>query len=561
MPSLRRLLHRALVLGAPLLSTLLPQPVGSREIHAARPPVSLTPLPARTNDVFQEIDRRQQLEALEDAEAWQLRAQVWLEPERLPPDLAAFPMPQTRCMTPLLLELFQHRHLLDVQTRSRLMARAMQATPLPSVGSVSSSHYPITVHYRTVNQIDQAEYVLYLAETSWEQEIEELGFAAPLPDDGSGGSTNLDFYLATYEQTYGGAYTQPTYVDSSSNDSMQSCATYIALNERLPDDLMPVYVAHELNHASQAAMDFLEFSWAWEATATFVEDEVFDDINDYYWYIPYFQGYPEQNLVYFGSSEPYSIYPYGGSIFVHFLKEALGDDDERLVADLWERSSQAGRTNEPDFLDAVAERARSEGWQGIEEAYARFALWRYFVGSADDGAHFSEGAAWGGEADAQVPITRSIALEDLPATGSITDLAEFGTSYVMVNTGGEGEGRQIRIRLTETGDTRWSLVASRLYEGGRSSDVILIDAPENGKVSAAVTLEGADRILIGVLNVGQDDYDPDFKATTEGVSYELELEDAGTSSGCGCHTEGSASPPLEAGMLLIVLLLHARRQR
>ena len=52
---------------------------------------------------------------------------------------------------------------------------------------------------------------------------------------------------------------------------------------------MQVTAAHEYFHAVQAAYDWEEDFWLLEATATWVEDEVYDDINDNVGYLPYGQ--------------------------------------------------------------------------------------------------------------------------------------------------------------------------------------------------------------------------------------------------------------------------------
>jgi hypothetical protein len=297
-------------------------------------------------------------------------------------------------------------------------------------------------------------------------------------------------------------------------------------------------VAHELNHALQAATDFEEFAWAWEATAVYIEDEVYDDVNDYYWYIPYFQGYPQQNLVYFGTSEPYNIYPYGAAIFMHFLREGLPGADARLLASLWEASSQPDTTNEPDFLDAVDAAATFRGWQGLEEVYARFTLWRYFTGSRDDGAHFSEGGAWASAGDVEVPLVSQTTLSEEGLEKTLTGITELGAQYLYLDVTNLSPGKALELRLDGDSGTRWMVTAS-LLKGSSSQDCVLLESPEEGRFKTVLNLSDASAVVLGVANVGKD-FDPEYVATDADISLKVVVEDA-DAGGCRCSQDRAGS--------------------
>jgi hypothetical protein len=521
------------------------------------------------HDVLTEIADRLHAGRMTEAEAWRARGLALLEPDRLPPDLAAFPTASMRCMTPTLLELRRHQHLLAPSSRALLAERAVASSPFPQYDKLSldSSKYPIRIHYQSTALATTAAQVLALAEHSWEVEVLEVGFAAPVPDGSSGGDSSLDYYLVPSELVGGGAYTQPSGIDVDPADGLQSCSAYIALNQDLnsepgdPDEVMSVYVAHEFNHVLQSAMDFEEFAWAWEVTATFMEDVVYDDVNDYYGYIPSFQRFPEQNLIYFpddsSGSNPYLLYPYGATIFLHFLNEGLSSGDGRIAVDLWKRSEQGGTTNEPDFLDAVEEVANAHGWGGMLDIFARFSTWRYFVGKNDDGHHFQEGGDW---FDADPPVLASFDLSDLPRQGATAATSDLGVDYLVVNTG-NGQGKQLRITASSTGSTRLGLIASRIRSGSGSEDVVLVTEPEKGEVSGVIELEDSERVMIGLLNDGHSSYDAESAPSSTSISYSIELEEAGTTEGCGCTTGGRPKPWTTAWLLGASALLHQRRLR
>ncbi len=472
------------------------------------------------------------------------------------------------CHTPLLVELYRNREALGKQTRLALEAAAAGEALPPSEGYVESDRLPLRVHYASNTYLATAENVLALAEHAWDVEVPLLGFSEPLPDNGVGGDDALDIYLASYDLTAGGAYTQPTYWDADPSDAVQSCSSYIVLYEDLDETVLPVYVAHEFNHACQCAMDFRELTWAWETTATFMEDIVYDDINDYYGYIPYFQAYPEQTLVYFDTMPPYALYPYGASIFIHFLNETIGSSNGLIAARLWRRTGQPGIDNEPDFLDAVDDLATGAGWHGLDETYATFSLWRYLVGPNDDGHHFEEGAAWsdtesGG--DAVPPVRREISSTDLPVDASFGEVCTLGTSYLLIDVDEKHQDRVVALSADTQADTRLGLAATRLYASARSEDVLLSPDPTSNIVQADLELDSADRVLVAWLNLGSASYDPDSPeddtASCVDIHYTVDLEAEG---GCGSCSNTPGLAELPPGLFVsVVLTLRAfsRRKR
>src|SRR5690606_38134581 len=85
-----------------------------------------------------------------------------------------------------------------------------------------------------------------------------------------------------------------------------------------PLENLQVTLAHEYFHAVQFAYDFAEDGWFLEATAAWVEDEAFDDVNDNIQYLraqsPLKQ--PQISMDKFGG-----LRHYGAWIFFRFLTE------------------------------------------------------------------------------------------------------------------------------------------------------------------------------------------------------------------------------------------------
>lgn len=458
-----------------------------------------------------------------------------------------------RCLTPVLLE--QLRHLPSPPPWALERRFPTTNTPVPAEGSLASDTLPLRVHYRLLEQQELAASILALAETSYRLEVQTLGFLPPEPDETAGGDDKLDFYLATYASTSGGAYTVPTYRDMRPNDGRQSCSTYIVLYEEIDPALMPVYVAHELNHALQAAMDFREGPWAWEMTATWMEDVVFDEVNDYADFIPAFQQNSSHSLYWFPSRGEAGYYPYGSSIFLHFLQEYAADAQPYFAADLWLSAQQEGADNEPDLLDSFHSFALQHDPRGLDGLLASFALWRAFTGTYDVGAHFSEGATW---KDSEITFRYDVTSAQLPAWGGFEDVEPLGMQYLQLVTDDGPLPDALELTLTSPADARAGLAVQVVPETGPLPPPQQVLAAQPGEtLSLSLESPHAQRITVAVLNLGKTSLDGE--ASEPAARFQLELSNAG---GCGCSSLPSSRHHFLASVFLILIsVVHLHHKR
>ena len=109
-----------------------------------------------------------------------------------------------------------------------------------------------------------------------------------------------------------------------------------------PTENLQVTAAHELFHAVQFAYDYFEDGWFMEATATWAEDEVYDDVNDNRQYLPESPlGQPGQPMDQF-----IGLRQYGDWIFFRYLTERFPKSRGGLpvvVREIWERADGSGR--------------------------------------------------------------------------------------------------------------------------------------------------------------------------------------------------------------------------
>lgn len=134
---------------------------------------------------------------------------------------------------------------------------------------------------------------LSIAEEVWTQEVSLGGFTPPRPDLGlpnQGPDQKLDIYLANL--TDNGLYGYCTSDDPYQGPPYRVSA-YCVIDDDFvgygtvttPDDNLRVTVAHEFFHAVQFAYEYDEDLWFMEGTAAWIEDEVYDSINDNMFYL------------------------------------------------------------------------------------------------------------------------------------------------------------------------------------------------------------------------------------------------------------------------------------
>ncbi|MFC6287398.1 MXAN_6640 family putative metalloprotease [Nocardioides sp. GCM10027113] len=168
----------------------------------------------------------------------------------------------------------------------------------------------------------------------WKREVGELGYRRPLRDGDRGGNAKFDVYLKDVgsQGLYGYCAPEP-------NQGEWSSQGYCVLDDDFarqqfqapPRQSLKVTAAHEFFHAIQFAYDYGEDRWLMEGTATWVEERVYDDIDDNRQYLPYGQvARPERPLDKFVSS---GFGQYGNWAFFEYLTERFGPG---IVREIWE---------------------------------------------------------------------------------------------------------------------------------------------------------------------------------------------------------------------------------
>ena len=170
-----------------------------------------------------------------------------------------------------------------------------------------------------------ANSILQIAENVWQKEVVEYGFKAP--------RNSQDHYIDIYIGNRS-AYNLQTnsYVTISSQyagyaTAYSDATPYFVINPSIDLNILKVTIAHEFFHTIQYAYGvgivsndiWYKNLWFLEATAVMMEDEVFDDVNDYENYLLYYLPYINYSI-----DLSNGMIEYGKVLFAKFLKNKFG---------------------------------------------------------------------------------------------------------------------------------------------------------------------------------------------------------------------------------------------
>ncbi|MCF8261628.1 MAG: hypothetical protein K9J12_12700 [Melioribacteraceae bacterium] len=272
------------------------------------------------------------------------------------------------------------------------------------LGRPSPSELPLTLdspmglfklHYDTTNVFDKPGYDLNeLAEafdSSYNFQINVMGFDPPPSDNGLGGDNKIDVYI----WHLGGDVYGFTEFDDSNNPNQFSA--YIQMDNDYPAksyytsgiNAAKVTAAHELHHVIQVG------SYAYksddifyhELTSTAMEEFVFDEVNDYY---AYMGSYFRETRFPLTLSDGYE-----SAVWNIFINEKLNKEFHgqkkgfEFIKRTWEILRGDYRA-----IEAIALSFTEFGLTFSNE-FSDFGAWMYFTGArADTENYFSEGVAY-----------------------------------------------------------------------------------------------------------------------------------------------------------------------
>ncbi len=222
----------------------------------------------------------------------------------------------------------------------------------------------------------------------YEIEVVEMEFDPPPDDRNGGGGPEWDVYLLNTGNSYG-----ETVPETRISQNPDTYISYIKLDNDYSDkptkglSALQVTAAHEFFHMVQLGYNYrFQDRFLMEAGSTWMEDVVYDYVNDYYYYLTTF--FSQTNMSFYTSN---GWREYGLCIWFHFLVkhlETVLEDPRLIVRFVWE-----------EIVDYPAVEAVDAALQKIgytfDDALSLFYGWNYMTGSRADTVHFyPEGYAY-----------------------------------------------------------------------------------------------------------------------------------------------------------------------
>jgi len=230
---------------------------------------------------------------------------------------------------------------------------------------------------------DYVERVLAVAEHVHEIENEKLGWREPLSDGTlGGGDGQTDIYLAEIgPQLFGYAAPDRGQTGPGGRASRRLHGYLVLDNDYEPFEFpnttqgrdLKVTIAHEYNHILQFGYDAYEDPWFAESTAVWMEDQVYNGINDYLRYVRRWVKLWDTPLT------ANSLKEYGTAVWNEWLAHHYG---RALIRKAW---AAAAKVRPDGFAVAAYESAiRAAGGAGFGHDFTRFAAdvaeWRTGIG-------------------------------------------------------------------------------------------------------------------------------------------------------------------------------------
>lgn len=339
------------------------------------------------------------------------------------------------------------------------------------------------VHYRPPSPGDtdatapaQVQTTLSTLEQVRAYETGTLGYRKPVTDtprtpSNDNPDARFDVFLGDIANQGLYGYCAP---DGDQPESNGHVASYCVLDNdyarsqygTAPSNALRATAAHEFFHAIQFAYDVNDDLWFMEGTAVWVEDEVYDAINDNYQYLAY------SALRYPRTPTDYSrnLNPYGSFLFFKYASERLG---RTVVRQFWE-NADAPRNRYSLQAIRVVLASRSTGWAGF---FATFGSWNTLPnGSYSERAYYPPPV---------YTVTRTLTKRTRSTGWSSVNLMHLSNSPVRVLPGPRLSPRKkllIEVNVPDTARGATALIQRRYRNGAVSHSLMPLNAYGNGRL-------------------------------------------------------------------------------
>ena len=461
-------------------------------------------------------------------------------------------------VTSYLLDIARNGHQLDTDTKvsleqlgfnfnrsliSRSGAKRSESVGLDKYFDIKyfRLHYTLTgrnaVNTTDLNLNDVPDYIESLAEVfGYVSKMlhDEMGFIRP-PGDGfysadydNGGSDRYDVYIRQlasnfygyvqfeqYAQGNGDNEKTPNIIEKNAITSYMAMRNgYTNFNQLTELQNIQTTIAHEFFHTVQLGYDGWEKQWLLEATAVWMEEELFDEINDVYQYMPEWFKYPHRSL------DEEGTHAYGSYIFFEYIEQNMGGNE--YLRKVFENSVQNDSRKKDGSHYAIDQALKTNGYT-FKQALNSMSVANKIMSSAITAGNYKYE-----EAD-QYPIEGPAVYKTLnfqPGAVNFIEssrLSRFGSQYIAIIS-----QDPVLVELKKINGSNSNLKLNAVLEKNDNSFLVL----SNDKIN----IDPIDLKSIHLAIVSDDTIDMD-------LSYRLTLKDGERGTGTNLPTSFTASNP------------------
>ena len=323
--------------------------------------------------------------------------------------------------------------------------------------------------------------------------VEELGYRPPPTDyqyhdlyeemdSDDGGDGLYDVYIVDLPSQFSG-YTRPEAITTGA-----ALPSYIVLDNDFVEsrrsvekalDLLRITIAHEYFHAVQFGYDAGEAAFWLEQSAVWIEEQVYDEVDDYLTYLPSFSGFLTEPWLALDAAN--GEHEYAGVLWPLFLEQRF---DRDLIRIIWDRAETSRA------LEAIDGGLRSVG-SDLASAFQEFTAWNVFTDMrADAERYYEEGASYppvelSGLHEPVLPGASDRLRFDGPRIPAGQYPEHLAANYILFVPDSSRHGG-LRIEFTGISGSWGVSVASSGAMGGGAADTVMTVPATRGSVTIEV---------------------------------------------------------------------------
>ena len=350
------------------------------------------------------------------------------------------------------------------------------------------------------NQVDAT---MATMQTVWQRVVTQGGYKAPRRDKGTkarpkqGPNRKFDVYLADVGRSrlFGYCTIDPLKPRTVKRKGWDAPGFCVLDNDFDPaqygstkpaNQLLQVTAAHEFFHAVQFAYDIGEDPWFMEGTAAWVEDEIFDHVNDNLTFLARSQAKNPNKPLDFGKG----MSVYGSWLWWRFLTERMPDDKGTglpvIIKEIWNRAddSASDPRKRGTYSIKATKKVLASRKKQLTKLYAEFGVANRHPASA-----YREGASY-----PTVPLKASYAL-----TAAQPQIAEHKatmphlTNFSVAFKAGSGiaDGWKLALQVDGPPKKRGSYAQATVVRNDGSRTSVPIKLNKKGRGDRKVDFDGS----------------------------------------------------------------------